>query len=533
MSSKISPVWLLVVVASLACFTEIRSEAQAVELGRVTGVALYQDSALVSHEQRVPLREGINKLTLNGLPTNAVSQSVQVEFPEMAGLQVREITFTLSEESEQAEPVKILEEKLKEVRKEIAKLEAAQLVFDKKKTYAHELANSFAKGFGASGEERPDIDEARAVWAYAESAHNEAQDGLAALKQQVADKEKSVKELEKELAEARKQQGSLRGKVSLSLTAVKGGEALMRLSYLAPDCGWIPAYEIRAEPSNKRLSLGYRAMAFQNTQLEWNGVKAVLHTGNANRSGNAPQLDGLYLTPLSEREMMFSKSSVVLYESPPVDKSTRVQQDTTSFQAVLSEAVTLKGDGTQVRLAVLEKELAATFWTEITPSVLQEGYLLGESANTLEMPILAGPAMVFTDGKLTTQVDIARVPPGEKFTVSMGVDERISVKRREGRQMEQQTGLIDKTVTLKREFHTDVTNTRTTPHEVRVKDRFPVSRNAKIEVRTESPKSKEVELDADTGVFEWRQTLNGGTTRTFSTRYSVVYPRDWIINTDF
>ncbi len=186
-----------------------------------------------------------------------------------------------------------------------------------------------------------------------------------------------------------------------------------------------------------------------------------------------------------------------------------------------------------MRLAVLEKELAATFWTEITPSVLQEGYLLGESANTLEMPILAGPAMVFTDGKLTTQVDIARVPPGEKFTVSMGVDERISVKRREGRQMEQQTGLIDKTVTLKREFHTDVTNTRTTPHEVRVKDRFPVSRNAKIEVRTDSPKAKEVELDADTGVFEWRQTLNGGTTRTFSTRYSVVYPRDWIINTDF
>lgn len=526
---KVSPVAWTALAVSLACFVGLKADVQTVDLGRVTGVALYQDSALVSHEQRVTIRTGANVLALSGLPTNAIAQSVQVEFPEMAGLQVNEITFVFAGQDEQTDAVKDLEEKIKEVRKEIANLVEAQLIHERKKAYAQELASSFAKGFGTGREDNADIEDAKTVWAYAEAAHNEALASLTALKLQVAEKEKTAKDLEKELVDARKLQEKLRGKVTLSLTASNAGETTMRLSYLAPDCGWRPAYEVRAEPGKKRILLGYRAMAYQNTRLDWNGVKAVLHTGNANRSGNAPVLDGLYLSPYGD---VPAKSSLVS-SSYVREKSVQVQQDITSFQAILSDAVTLKGDGTQVRLAVLEKELAATFWTEITPSILQEGYLLGECSNTLEMPILAGPAMVFTDGKLTTQVDIERVSPGEKFTISMGVDERISVKRREGRQMEQQTGLIDKTITLKREFHTDVTNTRNTPHEVRVKDRFPVSRNAKIEVRTESPKAKEVELDADTGIFVWKQTLNGGATQTFSTRYSVVYPRDWTINVDF
>lgn len=520
------------VVIGLGAFLPVSADTlqEPVPIGAVSAVALYQDSALVSHVQPITLAQGANKLTLVGLPTNTVRQSVQIEVLEGMDCRVSEVAFAEAKENDADTVLQDIETRITEIQKAITLLGESRAVLEKQQQYAQELANSFTKGFGTEQSAPPTIDRAKEVWAYVQATLTEARSGVTGIREQISEKDKELKALEKTLAEYKARQAHLNAKLTVSLSTAAAGTAQLRVSYLVPDCGWSPAYEIRAEPGKKRLTLGYRAMAFQNTKQDWDAVKVTLHTGNANLSGNAPVLHGLYLSPIGGEGISKLASS---YDSMDRAKSATIQQDVTSFQAAINEPVAMAGDGTQVRLEVLEKELPATFWTEITPSVLQQGYLLGECTNSMDMPLLAGPAIVFTDAKLTAQIDLPRVQPGESVKVSMGIDEWITVRRREGRIMEQQTGLIDKTTTLKREFHNDITNTRSTPHEVRIRDRFPVSRNAKIEVRTQSPKTSEVELDADTGLFEWKQQLNGGTTRTFSTRYEVVYPRDWTLNTTF
>ena len=110
----------------------------------------------------------------------------------------------------------------------------------------------------------------------------------------------------------------------------------------------------------------------------------------------------------------------------------------------------------------------------------------------------------------------------------MGVDGNIVVKRIEGAQKDSDSGFIDKTTTLNREYKNEVTNLHTVAHKVIVVDQFPIAQNSKIEIRRKAPPTSEVEIeDENSGVFQWEATLAPKEEKVFKTAYEVIYPRDW------
>ena len=82
-----------------------------------------------------------------------------------------------------------------------------------------------------------------------------------------------------------------------------------------------------------------------------------------------------------------------------------------------------------------------------------------------------------------------------------GVDDFISVRRKETVRETEYDGLIDKTAVLKRAYTTEVTNFHPLKHEVKVFERFPISQNEKIMVRRQLPSESAIKIDNDTGVF--------------------------------
>ena len=125
-----------------------------------------------------------------------------------------------------------------------------------------------------------------------------------------------------------------------------------------------------------------------------------------------------------------------------------------------------------------------------------------------------------------------KILPDEETDISLGVDGNIIVKRTEGAQKDSDSGFIDKTTTLNREYRNEVVNQHNVAHKVIIVDQFPIAQNSKIEIRRNAPKDSDVVIDEENennGIFQWEAVLQPKAGRTFTTAYDVVYPRDWNI----
>jgi uncharacterized protein (TIGR02231 family) len=140
---------------------------------------------------------------------------------------------------------------------------------------------------------------------------------------------------------------------------------------------------------------------------------------------------------------------------------------------------------------------------------------------------MPGQAQVFIDGALTSRVSVPYAIPGDNIELSLGVDDFIIVKRKETVRETEYDGLIDKTTVLKRAYIIEVTNFHPLKHEVKIFERFPISRNEKIMVRRQLPSESAIEIDKDTGVFFWKEILGAQELKEYKLEFEVVHPREW------
>ena len=128
---------------------------------------------------------------------------------------------------------------------------------------------------------------------------------------------------------------------------------------------------------------------------------------------------------------------------------------------------------------------------------------------------------------LTSRVSVPYTIPGDELELSLGVDDFIIVNRRETLRETEYSGLIDKTTVLKRAYTIEVTNFHSMDHQVKVFERFPISRNEKIAVKRWAPDKSLVEFEEDTGIFFWEDRLTPNQSKAYLVEYDVVHPREW------
>ncbi|MEM9160259.1 MAG: DUF4139 domain-containing protein, partial [Verrucomicrobiota bacterium] len=159
--------------------------------------------------------------------------------------------------------------------------------------------------------------------------------------------------------------------------------------------------------------------------------------------------------------------------------------------------------------------------------------LKGKLKNTLDLPILQGTALAFVDGKLSAKVALEKTLPNEELELSLGTDQNVVVKRKEGSQEDKTGGFIDKTKRLTREYVNTVTNYHGVAHKVIIVDQFPIAQDAKIEIKRLSPKEDEAAFeDPNDGIFKWETEIDSEQSKTFTTSFQVTYPKDWNLYPD-
>ena len=102
---------------------------------------------------------------------------------------------------------------------------------------------------------------------------------------------------------------------------------------------------------------------------------------------------------------------------------------------------------------------------------------------------------------------------GEKFSISPGIDEGLSVKRKRLNAFEETSGFFSKKTKITYEYQIEVTNNKASIEKIEVRDQFPIPQNEDIAVELIKP-----EYTADTAELKktsedfliWTRTLKPG-----------------------
>ncbi len=535
----------------------------------VTAATVYPDRAVVSRlATAVQVPAGTSEITFSGLPAGLQDESLQVSARGPVAASLLDIAArTVFVTAEPDARVKALEDQLLALRNDERALKDQGAVLESQRALLANIEKASTTPVpapaGTTPPPRPSLEDYEKLLGF--SAAQRAKLDTAAQK---LDLERTA--LAEKITAAEAQLRELRGKqpgrratkvVTVRLSTPAAAALEVNLSYALAGASWTPAYDARLRSEKREVQLDAFGLVRNATGEDWTNIALTLSTARPGLGGAAPGIEPWYVdiarparrasqTVISQPGVLsagFSNKVVMeadLFGASPVVEASfataAVETAATSANFKIATPVTLASDNTPQRLPLGAATLAAELQYQATPKLQETAYLAAYVTNRSELPFLAGALNVFLDDTFVAASRLATTMPGEKFTLSLGADEGISIKRKIVSRFTEDTGLVSKSRRTTYDILVTVTNNKRTPERVVIQDAVPVARDEKITVRLLAPAEREllkpedaaaqppkpgIARDAD-GKLTWRFDLKPGEKRELPLRFSIEHPID-------
>ena len=522
----------------------------------LTAATVYLDRAVVTRTATAELTAGVQELTFQSLPASLVDQSLQVSGRGTATATILDVSarHVFLEITPDAR-VKTYEDELNALLKQRRSLDdRGKLLEAQLATFAHMEAALIAPP--TKDAPRPTLAELTSTLSFLNEQRTKNTADQAALEEARDALTPKIAAAEARLNELRgAAQGRATKTVTVRVNATAAGRLDLTLSYTVPGASWTPAYDARVATADRAVELGYFGVVRQNTGEDWRDVALTLSTARPSLGGGPAPLSPWTLdvfTPrlpvayAEHREATWSgKAKGILgsssqdgisLQSFAVAAAPAPEQDATFARATVETAATsatfriaapttITSDNAPQKVAIATTRLAATPEYLAIPKRLPAAFLTTKVTNTSDFPFLAGAMNVFLDGTFVAASQLRAVQPGEKFDLSLGVDEGIALKRKLVNRFAEDTGLTNGGRRVTYEFLLSVQNNKKTAERVVLLDQLPLSRNEKIVVKLLAADPKDLKPDAE-GTLKWTLDLKPGEQREFTLKFSVDYPAD-------
>lgn len=519
---------------SVSCLLAATFTAQALE-SRLDHVRLYPSSGEAIRVIVIDEPVAGETVEIEGLPGSTRQQGLRAEVIEGNGVRLGGMRFSHLAPHELPD-FPVLEEKeadLEALENKLADLKEAIRFEESRADLFSELQKALLKGI----EENPGPAAAERIWEAfegeqkARAAKLEKERSLA---EEIDSLEDKKAQLKSEIQELGRIHQALNGRLELDFLEVGNGAVVIRVTAPMSGVGWSPAYRINALPAEEAWDFSYQANLRNETGEAWDSVPVTLLTGRPGWQLRAPDVPPVYLNKRETvgrkeaRAIMDSQAEMALMAAAPAASfQPETERLTTQFSLKLPQPVSLKGFESGRTVDLTRESLDAVFWSETAPSISEKAFLHSETLLDLDWPILPGPATLLVDGAVSGNTRLPPAQPGEELELGFGENPAILVDFKVMSIEDRDSGVFDKVRRYARNYEMEVTNLMPVAHRVQVKSRFPISRDAEIEVNRLAPES--VEVDEETGRFQWESTLAPEELHTFKTRFEVVAPRDWAL----
>ena len=554
---KLTPTLLLLAAALGAA--EVKTDGAP-----ITRVTVYADRAEVVRTFKGRLEAGEQTLVFDRLPGATRLDQLRVEGRgEFTLLDIRPETIQTKEVAN--EQVRALQDALKaqDLRQQALNQTEARLTFQKSA-----LDKMLARLTTAGKESaNPEMDPLK--WAafldFQDKQLAEVDRQLLALQ---ADREAvraEVDRLNRELAALRGNERRSRLLAKVNLDVRQAGEVEVHLSYLVRGPSWSPSYDMRADTKAKTLDVTYRAEVRQATGEDWKGVSLRLSTAQPGLQGREPRMDPWFLTkaePIvaaggliagrqdangrAREGQMFNDirpmgnrfSTADANDFQTLSKQMKameqgraqVQAGGTAATFVIERPSDILADNKPAQVTVMRESFPAYFRHTCVPKLSPFVFLKTKAVNKTDFTFLPGPTAVFLDGAFVAQANLDLVPSGQEFWTYLGVDQGVSVERKELARREESSGVFGKK-TLRTVFDQvfKLKNGKATDIELVLWDQVPASNHEDIKVVFEEPRYEKDTDDLkmnESKFLEWRLPLKAGAKQDLPFRFAVERPED-------
>lgn len=365
------------------------------------------------------------------------------------------------------------------------------------------------------------------------------------------------------------------GQLLVKFYAPEATTSDIRMTYVVPNAGWSPSYDLRVAKVNSPVQLFYKANVYQNCGVKWNNIKLSLSTGNPNEGVDAPVLNPKYLSfyalpplvnfrkPGGSREIEKAPTtnlsdvaslSTQAYQSrnsanisPGGGRSTGEQYVidgytvgksgmdqyasvdnsgvNTSFDIELP--YTIPSDGQQHTVSVKTYELPASYRYISVPKIDRDAFLQAQVTNWEDLNLLPAQTNVFFEGSYIGQgyIDMRNVRDTMNF--SLGRDKKIIVRRERDKDLHSKK-VIGANERQSFTYSISVRNTRKEKINLVVLDQIPVSNDADIVV--EDKAYEKAVYDDQDGTLRWILDVKPAELQKVSLSYTVKYPKGKTVN---
>ena len=184
----------------------------------------------------------------------------------------------------------------------------------------------------------------------------------------------------------------------------------------------------------------------------------------------------------------------------------------------------MPGDGAPHRTTVTAFATPARLDHLTAPALGPDVHLRATVVNTSGHVLLGGPVATFSGDAFVGTTRLGTTPPGEETELALGLDDQVVVEREQVERTVQKARFGSSRRTVQG-WTTTVTNRRTTPARVTVRDRLPVSRAAELGVVDVALRPEPTSRD-DLGRVEWVVDIPPGGRWEAGLRCGVEHPRD-------
>lgn len=355
-------------------------------------------------------------------------------------------------------------------------------------------------------------------------------------------------QIERQLNELQYQKGQKMGEVVLNISAEQTSKVTINISYLTRNAGWSPLYDIRCQGIKDPIDLLYKANVYQTTGYDWKGIDLIISTGNPTVNNERPVMQPWYINffepvvvgygtmekskraaPMTSNIYLDAEESVEesIFEpeaqAPPVPYQVTQTTNQMAIEYAIEIMQDIPADGKEHIVPISNFELPATYSYHAVPKLDQHAYLLAKVGDYNQYNLLPGNSNIFFEGMFIGRSYLNSEVTSDSLVVSLGRDDRISVKRNILKDFTSKK-VIGSNKTELKGYEIILRNNKNQPVSLEVLDQIPLSQNKEIEVNVEEMGG--AKYNSDYGSLLWKIDLAPGDTKKIRFVYSVKYPKD-------
>lgn len=359
------------------------------------------------------------------------------------------------------------------------------------------------------------------------------------LNEQKSGFDENIAKITKQFTEEQTHKNQNKKELLLEILADQEMNINLGVSYIVSNAGWVPSYDLRAESTKMSLEIVYKGKIYQKTGQDWNNVKLFVSTYRPSYNQNRPILSPLYVTEYapynSQKELagysINAKADMTnAYQMRAVEVAAlsqipiaTVSDNQMNVMYELKFNQTIVSQEKEQYVILDKKEVNATYKYHTVPKLNNQVFLMAFVKNWQNLNLISGEANIYFEDNYIGKTNITSNYIKEEFPISLGVDERITVKRvKVEDKTSQKTFNSNKWETESYQIH--VRNNTKENIDLEILDQLPISENSKVSV-----KALEIgngNFDEKTGTILWNRKVVSGGSDIINFSFEVKYPKD-------